>query len=80
MILFVVAFRIGGSLAVLYPIYASTFIWAALIAWFAYDTPITRVHVFGWILLILGMLCMGWTAKNQVSESPSVSTEATINE
>ena len=32
MALFVAAFKKGGSLTVLYPIYASTFIWAALIA------------------------------------------------
>lgn len=36
MVLFVAAFKRGGSLAVLYPIYASTFIWAALIARVAY--------------------------------------------
>ena len=32
MVLFVAAFKRGGSLTVLYPIYATTFIWAALIA------------------------------------------------
>ena len=43
MLLFVAAFRRGGALTVLYPIYASTFIWAALIAWFAFGTPIRPV-------------------------------------
>jgi hypothetical protein len=32
MTLFVAAFRKGGALTLLYPIYASTFIWAALLA------------------------------------------------
>ena len=40
MVLFVAAFKRGGSLTVLYPIYATTFIWAAIIAWLVYGTPI----------------------------------------
>jgi len=32
MVLFVAAFKKGGSLTVLYPIYATTFIWAAILA------------------------------------------------
>ena len=36
MVLFVAAFKRGGSLTVLYPIYSSTFIWAAAIAWWVY--------------------------------------------
>lgn len=60
MVLFVAAFKQGGSLAVLYPVYASTFIFAAIIARFAYGDPILPVHVLGWILLIAGMNLMGW--------------------
>jgi hypothetical protein len=41
MALFVAAFKKGGALTVLYPVYASTFIWAALIAWLAYGTALT---------------------------------------
>ena len=40
MVLFVAAFKRGGAMSVLYPIYASTFIWAALIAWLAFHEPI----------------------------------------
>src|ERR687898_275556 len=47
MVLFVAAFKRGGSLTVLYPIYASTFIWAAIIALVAYGTPIKPVNVAG---------------------------------
>ena len=60
MVLFVVAFRLGGQLSVLYPIYATTFIWAAIIARSAYGTPIRPVHVGGMVLLVAGMLLMGW--------------------
>jgi hypothetical protein len=36
MALFVAAFKRGGALSVLYPVYATTFIWAAVIALMAY--------------------------------------------
>ncbi|HYV35503.1 MAG TPA: hypothetical protein VE988_07355 [Gemmataceae bacterium] len=59
MVLFVAAFKRGGSLTVLYPIYASTFIWAALIAWAAYGTPIRPINIAGMILLVVGMYLLG---------------------
>ncbi len=62
MALFVAAFKQGGDLAVLYPIYATTFIWAALIGLFAYGTPISWVNVCGMGLLVVGMCLMGWSS------------------
>ena len=59
MVLFVAAFKKGGSLSVLYPIYASTFIWGAVIAWLVYSTPIKPLNVLGMGLLVLGMFFMG---------------------
>ena len=59
MVLFVAAFKRGGSLTVLYPIYASTFIWAAMIAWKTEGTPITVTNLGGMLLLIVGMYLMG---------------------
>lgn len=59
MVLFVAAFKKGGALSVLYPVYASTFVWAALIAWQAYGVPIRLVHVAGMGLLVAGMYLMG---------------------
>ncbi|MGV3531350.1 MAG: hypothetical protein ACO1QR_03200 [Chthoniobacteraceae bacterium] len=59
MVLFVAAFKRGGALTVLYPVYASTFIWAALIAWLAYGVPIRPVNIAGMLLLIGGMYLMG---------------------
>ena len=59
MVLFVAAFKRGGSLAVLYPVYASTFIWAALISALAFGTPLKLVNFAGMGLLVLGMYCMG---------------------
>jgi multidrug transporter EmrE-like cation transporter len=59
MVLFVAAFKRGGSLTVLYPIYASTFIWAALIGRFAYQTPILPINMLGMLLLVAGMCLLG---------------------
>src|SRR5438477_12866021 len=54
MILFVAAFKKGGALTVLYPIYATTFVWAAIIAWMVYAVPIRPINVGGMLLLIAG--------------------------
>ena len=59
MILFVAAFKKGGSLTVLYPVYATTFIWAALLALLVYGTPIRPVNVGGMILIVAGLYLMG---------------------
>ncbi len=59
MILFIAAFKRGGSLSVLYPLYASTFIWAALIGLWAYGVPIRPINVAGMVLLVAGMYLMG---------------------
>jgi multidrug transporter EmrE-like cation transporter len=59
MVLFIAAFRKGGSLAVLYPIYATTFIWAALLGHYMFGTPIKLINIAGMSLLILGMYLMG---------------------
>jgi multidrug transporter EmrE-like cation transporter len=59
MVLFVAAFRKGGRLTVLYPVYASTFIWASVIALLIYGQPIKPANVFGMLLLVLGMYFMG---------------------
>jgi len=59
MVLFVAAFKKGGSLSVLYPIYASTFIWAAIISYLAYSTPIRPANIVGMALLVAGMYLMG---------------------
>ncbi len=59
MTLFVAAFRKGGALTVLYPIYASTFIWAALLAFAFQSIPIRPVNVAGMGMLVIGMFLMG---------------------
>ena len=59
MVLFVAAFRRGGELSVLYPIYASTFIWGALLAMLVFGVPIRPINIAGMALLVGGMYLMG---------------------
>ncbi len=60
MVFFTYAFRIGGSVKVLYPIYATTFIWAAVIAFYRHGNPIEPIHMAGMALLMAGIVCMSW--------------------
>jgi multidrug transporter EmrE-like cation transporter len=59
MVLFVAAFKRGGALSTLYPIYATTFIFAAIIGLWAYGVPIRPSNLCGMALLIAGMYLMG---------------------
>ena len=59
MVLFIAAFKKGGALSVLYPLYASTFIWAAVIGLCAYGVPIKPINIAGMALLVGGMYLMG---------------------
>lgn len=59
MVLFVAAFKKGGSLTILYPVYATTFIWAAILAYMIFGTPIKPVNILGMLLLVGGMYLMG---------------------
>jgi multidrug transporter EmrE-like cation transporter len=59
MVCFVAGFRAGGSPTVLYPVYASTFLWAALIGRVLNGIPITPVHIVGMVLIIAGVSLMG---------------------
>ena len=59
MILFVAAFKKGGAMSVLYPIYASTFIWAAIISMMVFGTAIKPANILGMCLLVGGMYLMG---------------------
>ena len=61
MVLFVAAFKQKASPSALYPIYATTFIWAALIEHALYGRTISTANVAGMGLLIGGMYLLGRT-------------------
>ena len=56
MSLFVLGFKKGGQLTVLYPVYATTFIWAALIGFFVLGENFTLFRVLGTVLIIAGVV------------------------
>jgi multidrug transporter EmrE-like cation transporter len=60
MMLFSHAFQRGGTVPLLYPVYATTFIWAACLAWSFYGQPIRPIHLLGMVLLIAGIVLMSW--------------------
>jgi len=62
MILFVAAFKQKASPSVLYPLYATTFIWAALIDHVLYGRILSSANVAGMALLISGMYFLGKTS------------------
>jgi hypothetical protein len=59
MICFVAAFRKGGAPSVLYPVYTTTFLWAALIGWGVDGVPIRPLHGVGMFLIVVGIGLMG---------------------
>lgn len=59
MVLFIAAFKRGGQLSVLYPIYATSFIFSALGAAWIYGEPIRPINIAGMGLLVGGMGLMG---------------------
>lgn len=52
---FISAFRAGGELTVLYPLYASTFIWALLMGVLLLGESISVAKLLGIVLIIGGM-------------------------
>lgn len=60
MVLFIAAFKRGGQLSVLYPVYATSFIFSAIGAAWIYGEAIRPVNLAGMALLVGGMCLMGW--------------------
>jgi drug/metabolite transporter (DMT)-like permease len=55
MVLFVYAFKLGGRLSVVYPVYATTFVWGMLIAVNLDHEPWAWTQVMGVGLVVLGV-------------------------
>lgn len=59
LVLFIVAFRMGGRLFVIYPVYATTYIWVGLLGVFIGKEPWTWVQLVGVATIILGVTLIG---------------------
>lgn len=56
MVLFVYSFKLGGRLSVTFPVYASTFIWGALLGIFIEGEPWSYLQGAGILLVIAGVM------------------------
>lgn len=63
MVLFVSAFKLGGRLSVVYPAYATTFIWATLIAIYVEKETVNLQQLSGILVILLGVGMVGFAAE-----------------
>ena len=54
MVLFVAAYKLGGKMSVVYPFYASTFIWGAIIAMTMLGEKVTVIQWIGILAVTAG--------------------------
>lgn len=62
MVCFVAGFRLGGKLSVVYPVYATTFIWATLIAIYIEKETVSLNLWLGILLICTGVVVVARTA------------------
>jgi len=62
MVLFVWSFKLGGRLNVVYPIYATTFLWGTLIGIFIEKEPFTVPQLLSVGLVIVGTMGVAYFA------------------
>jgi drug/metabolite transporter (DMT)-like permease len=58
MALFVFAYRLGGKISVVYPFYATTFIWGAMIGVYLEKEPMNNWMYVGLAFLLVGLTIM----------------------
>ena len=58
--LFIWAFRIGGKMYVVYPVYATTYIWGGLIAFYLLKETIGPWSLAGALFIILGVILISF--------------------
>ena len=61
--LFIIAFRMGGKMMIVYPVYATTYVWALLIAYKIEKETLTLLQLVGVIAIILGVVLIGSGSK-----------------
>lgn len=61
MALFVVGYKLGGKISVVYPFYATTFIWGALIGVVFEKEEFHLLSFAGLLLVVAGISLMAWS-------------------
>lgn len=64
MALFVVGYKLGGKISVVYPFYATTFIWGYLIGVFFEKEGFSAIGSAGLVLVVAGVSLMAWSLGN----------------
>jgi drug/metabolite transporter (DMT)-like permease len=59
MVFFVLSYKAGGKLSAVYPVYATTFVWGALLGKFAEGETINGPVWIGILLILLGVAAIG---------------------
>jgi drug/metabolite transporter (DMT)-like permease len=62
MAMFVVSFRLGGRLSVVYPMYATTFLWGTLLGVVLDREPWSPLQLVGGFVTVAGLSLVAWGA------------------
>lgn len=62
--IFIFAFKLGGKMFVIYPVYATTYIWSGLIAYYILGENINIYQIIGVGLIITGVVFVSLSQVN----------------
>jgi drug/metabolite transporter (DMT)-like permease len=63
MLLFVFSYKAGGRISAVYPFYATTFLWGALLGKFLDGEPLNATIIAGTLIILLGVTIVGLGAR-----------------
>jgi drug/metabolite transporter (DMT)-like permease len=67
-LLMIVSFS-GGEVSVLYPLFATSYIWVTLAAWLLFAETLSPLRIAGLILVVIGVSVIGIGSKNNKDKS-----------
>lgn len=67
MVMFIVSFKLGGRLSVVYPMYATTFIWGAFIGVYFEKESWNMGQTAGIIFILLGLSCLAYFSDKTIT-------------
>ncbi len=63
MVCFVMGYKMGGRISVVYPFYATTFVWGSLIGFFLEKEPFRWNLAFGTLCILVGLIFISQTQR-----------------
>ncbi len=63
MVLFIVSYKMGGQISVVYPFYATTFAWGVAIGYFLEKESVKASSLVGLAFVMVGVCLMAWSSK-----------------